>query len=277
MVSGRAPRALSDVTSISRPTGSRFGAIPSTALVVRRPAVPGMLHLGRRRRRRLRRALLIGGGLLAAALLAAQALLPAIAEHEVRSALGSQATGVHVDIQATPAVKLLWHRADRVKVEVDRLTPAASGGGSVGDMISGLRVAPNLDLRVHELDGPRGVQLRGVRMHKDGDVVTGRADVDLRSLQSTLPFGMRVRPLSEAGDGIHLQGSIAPLGRPIAARATLTAESGRIVVRPEGIPIASALLTVPVFSDPRISVDGLAGRPTADGVAITARAHLRDA
>lgn len=264
------------MTSSSRRTGSRFGATPSTALVLRPPAGAGVIRHSRRRRR-LRRALLLGGGLLAAALLAAQALLPAIAEHQVRSALGPQASGVHVDIRATPAVKLLWHRADRVDVEVDRLAPAASGGGSVGDMIGGLRVAPNLDLRVRELDGPRGVRLRDVSMHKDGNLVVGRADVDLRSLESSLPFGMRVRPLGASGDGIRLEGSIAPLGRPIAARATLIADDGRIVVRPEGIPIASSLLAVPVFSDERIAVDRLAARPSGDGLAITARAHLRDA
>jgi hypothetical protein len=262
------------VTSFPGPTGSRLGAAPSTALVAR-PRRRARAARLTRRRWRLRRTLLLGGGLVAAALLLAQALLPTIAEHEVRSALGSQATGVHVDIRATPAVKLLWHRADHVNVEVDRLTPAASGGGSVGDMISGLRVAPDLNLRVHELDGPRGVRLRDVSMHKHGDVVVGRADVNLRSLESSLPFGMRVRPVNGAGDGIRLEGSIAPLGRPIAARATLLADGGRIVVRPEGIPIASALLAVPVFSDDRIAVDSLAGRPTEDGLAITARAHLR--
>jgi hypothetical protein len=260
------------VTSFSRQSASLFRATPSTALVLGSGA--GAIRVSRRRRR-LRRALLIGGGLFVAALLAAQALLPAIAEHQVRSALGPQATGVHVDIRATPAVKLLWHRADSVTVHVDRLTPTGSSDGSIGRMLTGLRVAPKLDLRVHELRA-RGVRLRDVSVHKDGALVVGRAAVNLRSLESSLPLGLRIRPLAESSDGISLEGTISPLGRRISARAVLTADAGRIVVRPEGIPLAS-LVTVPVFSDDRISVDGLSVRPRGDRFALTARAHLRDA
>jgi hypothetical protein len=219
------------------------------------------------------RPLVAGGAVIVAALLATQAALPAIAQHQVRAALGPGASGVHVEIRALPAIKLLWHRADRVTITVDRLAPRASGGGTVGDMLAGLRVARRLDLRIGTLRA-RGLELRRVAVHKDGDAVTGSTDVDLKALRGVLPSGLRVRPVTTSDDRVGLQGTLDAFGRRRSARADLLADRGRIVVRPAGIPLAS-LLTVPVFSDPGISVDVLSSRPSADGMVLTARAHLR--
>jgi hypothetical protein len=219
------------------------------------------------------RALLVGGAVIVAVLLAAQAALPAIARHQVRAALGVGASGVHVQIRALPAIKLLWHRADRVTITVDRLAPRASGGGTVGDMLAGLGVARRLDLRIGTLRA-HGLTLRGVAVHKDGDTVTGSTEVDLRTLQGVLPSGLRVRPVTTGDDRVRLQGTLDAFGGRRSAGADLLADRGRIVVRPAGIPLAS-LLTVPVFSDPGISVDVLSSRPSADGMLLIARAHVR--
>ncbi|MEA2229588.1 MAG: hypothetical protein QOF04_3218 [Solirubrobacteraceae bacterium] len=237
------------------------------------PRRPPHARAPRSARRAPRRAVLVGVGVVVAALLAAQAALPAIAEHRVRAAFGARASGVHVDVRALPAVKLLWHRADRVKIAVDRLSPRASGGGTVGDMLGNLGVARRLDLRVGTLLA-HGLALRRVTVRKDGDAVVASTDVDLRALDGVLPAGLRVRPVTAADDRIRLHGTLGAFGQRRSARADLLAAGGRIVVRPEGIPPAS-LLTVAVFSDPRISVDRLASHPSADGMVLTARAHLR--
>jgi hypothetical protein len=260
------------MTIFSRPSGPRPDSGPSTALALRSPAAARPFRFGGRR---AARAVLVAAGVLAALLVLAQALLPRLAEHQARAALGSQADGVHVDIKATPAVKLLWHRADSVTISVDHLRPRASGGGSTGDILAGLTVARKLDLNIRDLQA-HGVHLRGIRVHKDGARLAANADVDLRSLQGVLPPGLHVRPLSAPSGQIRLEGAASPLGMPIHARASLVADGGRIVVRPEGLPFGS-LLTVPVFSDARISVDGLGARPSGDGVVLSARAHLRDA
>ena len=261
------------MTIFSRPSGPLPDGRRSTALVLRSPSAVRPFPL--RARWSAGRALLVVAAALAAVLAVAQALLPRFAEHQVRAALGPQADGVHVDIRATPAVKLLWHRADRVTISVDRLRPRASGGGSTGEILAGLKVAPKLDLKIGDLQA-RGVHLRGVRVHKDGAALAANADVDLRALQGVLPPGLRVRPLSAPSGQIRLEGTVSPLGMPIHARAALLADAGRIVVRPEGLPFGS-LVTVPVFSDDRIAVDDLGARPSGDGVVLSARARLRDA
>jgi hypothetical protein len=261
------------VTTFSRPSGARPDGGRSTALALRPPLAARPFRF--RARGSAPRALLVAVGVLAALLALAQVLLPRFAEHQARAALGAQADGVHVEIRATPAIKLLWHRADSVKISVDHLRPNASGGGSTGEMLAGLKVAPKLDLQIRDLQA-HGVHLRGVRVHKDGDRLAANADVDLRSLEGVLPAGLHVRPLSAPSGQIRLEGTLSPLGMPIRARAALLADGGRIVVRPEGLPFGS-LVTVPVFSDDRISVDGLGARPSADGVVLSARAHLRDA
>jgi hypothetical protein len=238
----------------------------------RAPAAPAAASRSRPRRVP-RRAVLIVGGVLAAVLVASQAALPAIAEHQVRAALGTRASGVHVEIDAVPAVKLLWHRADRVTITADRLAPRATGGGSVGDMLAGLGVTRRLDLRIGTLRA-HGLALRRVAVHKDGDAVTASTDVNLQALDGVLPPGLRVLAVAVGDDRVRLTGTLDAFGARRSAGADLLAVGGRIVVRPEGIPLAS-LLTVPVFSDPRISVDVLSSRPSADGMVLSARGHLR--
>jgi DUF2993 family protein len=231
----------------------------------------------RRTRPPLARVLIAAAAAVVAILALAQVVLPRLAEHGVRSAFGSQADGVHAEIEATPAIKLLWHRADRVEITVDRFEPNTSGGGSVGETIAGLKVARELDVRIRDLRA-RGAHLREVTLHKDGDLVTGRADVDLRALQGILPAGLRVRPMNAPSGQIRVEGTVSALGTPVSARATLLAQDGDIVVRPEGLPLGlGSTISVPVFSDDRIAVEGISARPSEDGVLLTARARLRDA
>ena len=225
---------------------------------------------------RARRVLLAGAVALVALLVAAQILLPRIAESEVRSALGDEATGVHVQIDAMPAVELLWHHADRVAITIDRLTPNRSrGGGTVADMLSGLSVAPVVDLRIHDLR-THNMELHDVSLHKHGDLVVGRARIGRGALAAGLPAGISVRPLPGPDGQIRLEGSASPLGTHISVRAALLADGGQIVVQPLGLPFAS-MLSVPVFSDSRIAVERLSASPSRGGFVLTASARLRNA
>jgi hypothetical protein len=256
---------------MARPNDARRDATPPPAPPLRSTVAPRSFLRGIRWSGP--RALVMAAGVLVALLLLAQALLPRLAERQVRAALGPEAGGVHVEIAATPAVKLLWHRADRVTITVDRLRPHTSGDGSTGEILAGLNVARKLDVRIGDLQA-HGAHLRGVDVHKDGPTVTAHADVDLRALRGLLPRGLRVEPLSAPNGQIRLDGTVKVLGSRVHARGALLADRGRIVVRPEGLPFGS-LIGVPVFADERLAIERLGARRSGDGVVLNARGHVR--
>src|SRR4051794_24576682 len=152
-VSGRASRALPHVSSMARPNRARPDAAKSPTPAL--PSAGAERAFPHRVRRSAPGVLIVAGGALVALLLLAQALLPRLAEHEVRAALGPQARGVHVAIAATPAVKLLWHRADRGTITGDKMRPSASRGGSKGQILYDPHGPRELDLRVGHLAGHR--------------------------------------------------------------------------------------------------------------------------
>lgn len=215
-------------------------------------------------------------GALCAALAAAQVVLPRVAEGRIRASLGEQSTGLHVDVKATPAIKLLAGRVDRVTIRADRLraddTPSAP---PLDELLARAGAISQLDVRVRRVQAPAGVEVRDVALRKDGDAITARAGFDLARLTSALPAGLDVKPLPAPDGQILLDGAVSPLGTRIGGRARVLAQDGRVVMQPEGLPFAS-LVTVPVFSSDRLAIDGLGARPARGGLVVSVRAHLLD-
>lgn len=224
--------------------------------------------------RRLAWILVALAGILCAAVAAAQVVLPGFAEGRIRAHLGHQATGLRVDVQARPAVKLLWGRVDRVTIAADRLRADDSPQRPPLDELLGRAHAiSELDLSVRRLQAPHGIEVRDVRLRKDGDRISARAGLDLGRLRGALPAGLEVKPLPAPGGQILLEGGATPFGTPLGARARVLTQDGRVVIRAEGLPFAS-LVTIPVFSSDRIAVDGLGARSSGDGLLVDVRAHL---
>ncbi|MGA9858169.1 MAG: hypothetical protein WBQ18_09930, partial [Solirubrobacteraceae bacterium] len=67
--------------------------------------------------------------LVVVGLLVGQLVLPGIAAQRLRSQLSRSAQVLSVSVSAFPAVKLLWHHADRVVIRLGRYHPAP---GSLG-------------------------------------------------------------------------------------------------------------------------------------------------
>jgi hypothetical protein len=107
----------------------------------------------------MRRALLAVAGLVVVVLIVAQIVLPRVAARNLRDGLERHGSDVRVSVKAVPAIKLLWHRADRVTVRVGHLRPGGPGSGkSLPDMLADTKAADELDVRVDLLDAQ---QLRG--------------------------------------------------------------------------------------------------------------------
>ncbi len=222
----------------------------------------------------MRRILLVAAGIVIVVLIASQLLLPGIAASQLRSELEANGSNVDVEVKAFPALKLLFKRADRVTVDVSDYNSGGEGEGtSIADLLARTKAVGELDVHVRVLED-RLLRIQDVRLRKEGDTLV--ADVALRTVDvdAALPANLRVTGGSD-DEGISVAGVTSVFGSEISAQAKiLVDDEGRIVLRPEGIPLAS-LVTVPVFSDERIAVETIGARPTADGFAVTARGRLR--
>jgi hypothetical protein len=221
----------------------------------------------------MRRALLVAAGLLVLALIAAQLLLPGLAEQRLRSDLEAAGQDVRVSVEAFPAVKLLFKRADRVQVDVSDYNSGEAGeGGSLADLLARTKATDELDVHVNVLEDRR-LRMQDVRLRKDGDALI--ADVALRTTDVDAALPARLRVTGSDPEGITVAGVTSAFGAELRAQARiLVDDEGRIALRPEGIPLAS-LVTVPIFSDERIAVEAIGASPTADGFTVTARGRLR--
>ena len=222
----------------------------------------------------MHRALLALVGIVVIVLVAAQLALPGLAERRLRSDLEPNGSRVHVDVSAFPAVKLLFKRADRVTVDVSDYNSGGEGEGtSLPDLLARTKATDELDVHVRVLED-RLLRMQDVRLRKDGDVLVAEVALQTVDVDAALPAQLRVTGGS-GPDGLTVAGVTSVFGAELRAQARiLVDDEGRIVLRPEGIPLAS-LVTVPIFSDERIAVEAISARPTAGGFAVTARGRLR--
>ena len=88
-----------------------------------------------------RRGLAVAAVAVAAVLLVgvAQLVLPGVAEQRLRSSLARYGSVQRVHIESTPAIKLLWHRADRVEVAMASYRSEPGGHASLADFLSRTR------------------------------------------------------------------------------------------------------------------------------------------
>ncbi|MEA2141814.1 MAG: hypothetical protein QOI64_244 [Solirubrobacteraceae bacterium] len=220
----------------------------------------------------MRRVLLAAVVVLVVLLGAAQLVLPGVAERKLRSDLEPHGSQVHVEVKALPAVKLLFKRADRVTVEVSDYASGGEGEGtSLADLLARTKATSELDVHVNVLNDQL-LRMQDVRLRKDGDVLVAEVVLLTADVDAALPARLRVT--GSDPDGITVEGVTSVFGAELQAQARILVDDGRIVLRPEGIPLAS-LVTVPIFSDERIVVEAVSARPTADGFAVTARGRLR--
>jgi hypothetical protein len=225
----------------------------------------------------MRRAVL-AAGVFVALLVVAQLLLPGMAERKLTSDLERRGGDVHVEVAAFPAIKLLWHKADRVTVDVGDYRPGPPrSGSSLADRLAATRDTAKLDVRVRVL-ADRLLRMHDIRLRKDGHVLVAAVRLRRGDINAALPPRLHVAahdPRAAGGHEISVAGVTNAFGRRLAAKARIRVDSrGRIVLEPEGFPLAS-LVTVPLFADDRVAVDTIDARPTADGFTVTAHGHLR--
>ncbi|MGZ4270816.1 MAG: hypothetical protein ACXVFT_19285 [Solirubrobacteraceae bacterium] len=222
----------------------------------------------------MRRVLVVAGALVAL-LVVAQLVLPSLAARHIADDLKRHGTAVHVDVAAFPAIKLLWHRADRVTVTVDDYRPGPPKSGvSLADELASTKDTGKLDVRVRVLRD-RLLRMFDIHVTKSGSTLTGHVRIQRSDLASALPPQLHLTGREVGPNAISVAGVTSVFGRRINAQALiLVDDQGRIVLKPQGFPLSS-LVTVPLFSDHRVAVQTIVARPLPDGFAVTARAQLR--
>lgn len=209
-----------------------------------------------------------------ALLVVAQLLLPRVAERRLTSDLERHGRRVHVDVAAFPAIKLLWHKADRVTVTVGDYRPGPPrSGASLADQLAGTKDAGKLDVRVGVLHDHL-LRMQDISLRKDGDALVARVRLRRRDIDAALPPQLHLTGRAASGQEISVAGVTSVFGRRLAAKARILVDDrGRIVLKPQGFP--ASLVTVPLFSDARVAVDAIDARPASGGFEVTARGHLR--
>jgi LmeA-like phospholipid-binding len=216
-----------------------------------------------------RAAALLIAGVVLALLVVAQLVLPGIAARRLRDRLSRSGKVLQVEVDAFPAIELLWHQADRVVVRVAqyRSTP-----GQLGSLLDEAADVGSLDASATEFDTGL-LTLRDATLRKRGDQLTGTARVTETDLRAAVPFLDGVQPVASGDGQLTLRGTATLLGVTASVDATVAAENGRLIVQPN-VPFGG-LATVTVFSDPRLEVSGLSASSAADGFSVSATGRLR--
>lgn len=216
----------------------------------------------------VRRWLIGGVALLAVLAVAQQLVLPALAERQLRGRLAEIGRPERVEVEALPAIKLLFKRADHVDVVMSQASPASA---RLAELLAETEGIDRLDLRARRLR-VGGLVARDASMSKRGPALMGQATVTESDLAAAAPPGLEVRPLVAPDGQLAFDGQASFLGIGIAVRALVATRDGRVLVIPS-VPFGAGL-TVTAFADPRIYVDAVEARRQGIGFVLTTRARL---
>ncbi len=198
---------------------------------------------------------------VASLLVASQIILPILAEDRVRDELSSSGRVTSVQVSAFPALKLLFERADSVRV---RMRSATIGTGDLGDRLASTKRAGDLDVSVDVFTvGP--LRARDVRLRKRGDALTGSATLRADDFPTTLGL----RPVTSDDGSLLLEADVGP----VSARARLSADDGALIVAPDGLLGGFAKLTL--FEDPRVRMLSVSARGNADAFTVNVRGTVK--
>jgi hypothetical protein len=204
-------------------------------------------------------------GLVLAALLGGQLVLPRAAERRISADLAKNGHVTRVHVEAVPAVKLLFGRADRVEVAMSEVRAGTTG--RLVELLRRTEATKELDARADLVTlGP--LRLHAAMLTKDDDRLTGQASISDAELAAALPPQLSLRPVDDPSGELVLEGGVGPF----SARARLTANNGALVIAPEGL--LGGLGSLTLFRDSRIHVTDVSSSPTPDGFTLTASGTL---
>jgi LmeA-like phospholipid-binding len=212
---------------------------------------------------------LAGGVVLALAL--GQVFLPRLAASRISSRVGRYGSIQSVSVEAWPAVKLLWGRADSARIRTGSLKLSPGATAKLLWEARGLG-----DVEVTALDVQEGpLRLSDVNLRKRGSSLTAEARATEADVRAALPQGFGVQLLSSKGGEVRVRASGGLFGLGASVEAVAGASEGKLIARPLGLLSQLRLI---LFSEPHVYVEGvgasLEDRPPSS-YRLTMRATLR--
>ena len=198
-----------------------------------------------------------------------QLVLPRIAAQRLRDRLAHSGTVEKVEVDAFPAIELLWHRADRVVI---RMRDYRSSPATLSSMLGEIGNTGALDASVGEF-ATGLLTVRDARLIKHGDTVSATATITQADLRASFPILDAVRPVDSSGGQLTLRGTATVLGVTATVDMTVRPQNGALVASPD-VPFGG-LATITVFSNPAIAVQGVSATPAPGGFALSAVGRLR--
>lgn len=208
-------------------------------------------------------------GVVLLVLVVAQLVLPGIAANRLRDQLARSGTVLSVTVSAFPAIKLLWHHADRVVV---RLGSYRSGASDIGSLLAGAADVGTLDASAQVVQSG-AITLRDAELHKRGSEMSGSATIMQADLRSAVPFLDNVSPVASSGGQLILRGTASLLGLSATIDAVVSARDGTLVVAPD-VPFGG-IATITLFDNPHIRVQSIAAVDVPGGFKLLAQAHVQ--
>ncbi len=214
-------------------------------------------------------------GLVVLVLVVAQLVLPGVAEDRVRERVGRYGTVQHVHVHAVPAIALLWGDAQEITVSAGAMQIAARELADLERQLAGVDKAelstPAMDLGLSTVPAIR-VSLERVYLRKRDNVLAAQATVSPAALRALVPPGFTIGRLEANGGQPEAAVSGEFLGVSVSGRAVVSANDGKIVVEPAGLPFAG-FASITLFSDPRIYVEDVSATQEGEALRISIRAR----
>ena len=203
-------------------------------------------------------------GVVLAVLIVAQLALPGIAASRLRDQLAHSGTVLSVQVSAFPAIKLLWHHADKVVIRMGRYQ---SGASDLGNRLSDAAGVGTIDASVQELDSG------ALTLRKRGRELVGSATIMQSDLRAAVPFLQHVQPVASSGGQLILRGTASLLGLTASVDAVVAARDGTLVVAPD-VPFGG-IATITLFDNPHVHVQSVSASTVPGGFQLDAQAKLQ--